>query len=971
MNAILNEKAIRSKLLAAVLAMALIAVCGIVVLSDSTAYAEESEATQEIGYTTGETTATVYSAEQLRTVLTDADATYSAVTTIVIGGPFTVDHVITVNKNITIDGNDQTITAVKSATFTGEYKTGAGATNKVISIENTDATIIDLTIDNAKFAFGLNVYGKGTNGVTIENVVSNNSAGAGFVFGSDAVVSAENISATGYLWGGVNADKGATVKIDTIDTIGSIYTENSTGVTKITDLEGNALESNVEIGIGTSGQEKYFNGYYTSVDEAAAAYTANNKNNADATIEINADVELTADLTIASKTTMTIADGVNFANSAEMTVNGTVTGDIDNTDGVINSGTTAKYNNSTVSGGEFNVETLTDANLPVFENGTVFNNTASSLSYTTYTYATAQGVEIIVGVPTVTYNDVDYGGYTVTAIPLKATDVSGNNVAIDSHYAYQGMNHVYAKSADAVEGNTNYGNCIDAGTYYVNIGLSVTLENYGATPVEFVTEFTILPQTLTGLTLNGPDNQTIGKQAYLGGEPVTLVYGEDVYLYQNGVVSDLVYGDDFELSYRDNTAVGKATVYVIFTGNYTADAEVSATFQIVQGIATVDATPKDGETMYEGELIDKNAFDFTGTYENGAAAPTIDVDNITIVDAEHNPVTGAYYDADSTIVYFAYEANGQTVYGQVEVQVVAIESVEVADVNADSPYDTTYQVGDVIDTYNMAITVTYVDEEYVIFNDVTDDGVINFTPASSSDALNTTAFTTEFAFSPETFDSVVGDVEVTVDYCGATAVITVTVDGFIATYMVNDEVYGTQVGLSGDFAAIFNYVGDIKGFSGWMVGETGAIYQPGDMYKFGEDANMWADGTVTFYAKFGSSGGITPGEPASEVKIYINVYDDSSVEIVLLGVDGTVPTGINVQITYTYLTENAFGEAYETKTIDVPYTYEGGESFVIIDVDMNTLAGDYYSTISGLRASAVVGETSIQTNGVQFTPIAA
>ena len=69
------------------------------------------------------------------------------------------------------------------------------------------------------------------------------------------------------------------------------------------------------------------------------------------------------------------------------------------------------------------------------------------------------------------------------------------------------------------------------------------------------------------------------------------------------------------------------------------------------------------------------------------------------------------------------------------------------------------------------------------------------------------------------------------------------------------QTYGTQVGTEKDFAAVFNYVGATpagKAFSGWMVGETGAVYQPGDMYKFGEDANMWVDGKVTFIAQYGN-----------------------------------------------------------------------------------------------------------------------
>lgn len=378
----MNEKANRNKLLAAVLAMALIAVCGIVVLSDSPVYAEESEATQEIGYTAGETTATVYSAEQLRTVLADAEGTYSTVTTIIIGGPFTVDHVITVNKDVTIDGNGQTITAIESATFTGDFDTAPKDDSKyVLGIVGATATVQDLTIENAGFAFGFNVWG-GT--VTIDSVASNNSAGAGFVIGNNATVTLNNVSATGYVWGGVNADKGATVKIDSIDNVGSIYTENTTGTTTITDLEDQPLKSNVVIGLGTSGNAGYFNGYYVDIDEAAAAYTKNVEDKT-AEININADVTLDVDLTVGANTTMTVAKDITLTNNADITINGTATGTINNSaDASTTLGTSSTITGLALNGGNVIDDRENATIFADMEDGETF--TYGGVTYTIYKF---------------------------------------------------------------------------------------------------------------------------------------------------------------------------------------------------------------------------------------------------------------------------------------------------------------------------------------------------------------------------------------------------------------------------------------------------------------------------------------------------------------------------------------------------------------------------------------------------------
>ena len=286
MIANMNEKANRNKLLAAFLALAMVAVCGAVVISDSTSYGAESEATKEIGL--DGTTATIYSAGQMRDVLAGIGTTgdYENVEKIVIGADFTVESKIEINKSIVVDGNNHNITAIGNAAWTGT----SGDDKYAVTVNNADAEVCNIVIDNGGVAYGFNVFGTADNTVKLKNITSNNSAGAGFCF-NGAVVEATSLSATGYKWGGANADKGADVSLDTINGIGSIYTENSTSdAVEITFPE--KYVAPVELGVGTSGTQGYYNGFYTNLNEAAAAYAAVSITAQDATKTIDVNMLL-------------------------------------------------------------------------------------------------------------------------------------------------------------------------------------------------------------------------------------------------------------------------------------------------------------------------------------------------------------------------------------------------------------------------------------------------------------------------------------------------------------------------------------------------------------------------------------------------------------------------------------------------------------------------------------------------------
>ena len=136
-------------------------------------------------------------------------------------------------ENITIDGNGCTITATKSTAFTGEYISGAKGEIYVLNITNA-MTVKNLTVDSAKFAFGINVSASVEKEIVLDNITSDNSCGAGFVFGN-ATIKATKLSADNFGWGaGINYDKSAEVTIDTLDNVHGAYKDSNEAVGEIT-----------------------------------------------------------------------------------------------------------------------------------------------------------------------------------------------------------------------------------------------------------------------------------------------------------------------------------------------------------------------------------------------------------------------------------------------------------------------------------------------------------------------------------------------------------------------------------------------------------------------------------------------------------------------------------------------------------------------------------------------------------------
>lgn len=958
----INEKANRSKLLAAVLAMALIAVCGIVVLSDSTSYAEESTTDQEIGYIAGETTATVYSAEQLRTVLENADGNYSAVTTIVIGASFTADHVITVNKAVTIDGNGQTITALESATFTGDYETAPkNDTKSVLSLIGATVTVKNLTIDNAGYAFGFNVWG---GAVTIDSVASNNSAGAGFIFAGDSTVTAENISATEYLWGGVNADKGANVKIDSIDGIGSIYTENSSGTNTITDLEGNDLKSNVEIGIGDTGTTGFYNGYYTDLNEAAAHYTKN-VGKETASINVNANASIDSAFLLKDGTTMTIADGAVVDNNSEMTINGTVSGTIDNKDGSIAvTGEKVDVSKLTVDGGEL---TAPVSNMPLITDGTVVT-TGNGISYSAFT-VTRNGYDITIGVGSVQYSGEDFAGefFEVSANVLKVVGPEGEPKGVTSSFMIINAAYVYQEYEHADANDGEYGVCIDANDYYILIQGSVSIPGVNNFNISTVTGFTVLPKTVTIYIEGTGAEGAIPDQTLIDGS-IGLAADEDFYVwadFNGNKVEDegerLNPKTDYTFDYAPK-AVGESMLTVTPAGNY-AGADATKNFTIVKELESITVELNE-ETFYVGEKIESTDLTVTANYGDGTSETVSDYK----LASEY--ITGS----DMTVIEVSYGPEDNTKTASVAIEVVAIDTVV-----ATGDYKATYELGDAFDPTGIVITVTYADEANVVFNYVPAAGEAPAGFSQASTTVTGATFSTEIVFDPEdlVLDFQTGDdVTIGIGYCDRNGTIEVTVTGYLATYMYKTEidgdwtVYGTQYSSGRQYMmSVFNMVyaaPEGYEFAGWQVNDTTAVYQPGDTYAIGEDDAMWATGNVTFYAIYNEVEVTpTPADPATEVKVYIG-FTETGVELMFYGVDGYVPAGITFDLSYTYtVTSGGFTDVFSPVIEDITVTNENNSSTVIVPVDLTMFEG---GVLYSAYATVTIGGQTFNTALITLAP---
>ena len=213
----MNEKGRQVKLLAAFAILAMV-ICAFAVSMPTSDAA-------------GETSVEVNSAEGL------SDALSGNYTTIDITGSFSVSSVINISKDVTINGNDYTISASSDGTWTGN-----NPAKFLMNINNNTVTLNDITLDSNNVAAGLNVYG---GDVSMTDVSLLNSTGIGMTINGtgDASVDASNLVTSGNATGGINIDdKTGTATLELNGTVKiaespRIWSESDSTVTNNTETE--------------------------------------------------------------------------------------------------------------------------------------------------------------------------------------------------------------------------------------------------------------------------------------------------------------------------------------------------------------------------------------------------------------------------------------------------------------------------------------------------------------------------------------------------------------------------------------------------------------------------------------------------------------------------------------------------------------------------------------------------------------
>lgn len=180
---------------------------------------------------------------------------------------------VTIEKNITIDGNDKTITA-----GTGFTKNAKGTRGQfhIFNIQNAGNVVIkDLTIEGKSTTTdsvprsGINIWSPtSATALTVENVTVNNCSTYGLTAsGQDVDVVLNGLTTNGNVWGGVNIDTknegdvALTVNNADLNETSSIVFDKGTGATKdpVATINGGNFE-NLVVNKGAESTKLLING---------------------------------------------------------------------------------------------------------------------------------------------------------------------------------------------------------------------------------------------------------------------------------------------------------------------------------------------------------------------------------------------------------------------------------------------------------------------------------------------------------------------------------------------------------------------------------------------------------------------------------------------------------------------------------------------------------------------------------------
>lgn len=164
----------------------------------------------------------------------------SNIATITLDDSFEVSATVQVNRAVTIDGSDETITA-------------GGEIGQIILITASNVAIKDLTVDgDTNLVHGIQAYK--VTGITLESVTSVNNGKSGILVNGSSVTIA-NVTTSGNGWHAINVDQGSGVTTATVltisgtsahaETVPAIWVDNLAKDVSVTDTDAQYTATDV------------------------------------------------------------------------------------------------------------------------------------------------------------------------------------------------------------------------------------------------------------------------------------------------------------------------------------------------------------------------------------------------------------------------------------------------------------------------------------------------------------------------------------------------------------------------------------------------------------------------------------------------------------------------------------------------------------------------------------------------------
>lgn len=150
------------------------------------------------------------------------------------------------------------------------------------------------------------------------------------------------------------------------------------------------------------------------------------------------------------------------------------------------------------------------------------------------------------------------------------------------------------------------------------------------------------------------------------------------------------------------------------------------------------------------------------------------------------------------------------------------------------------------------------------------------------------------------------------------------------------------------------------------------VFSFGSIMVVGPQYDPNGDGIIDLYANYGNGKEpVTPEpvQPASEVLIFIG-STEGGVNIMLYGIDGSVPAGAQVVVTYSYIMNvNGINYSVPVTMTAIAVQNEDGSSAVLINVPLS--AEENYLAINSVYATLTIGEGEpVNTDTISYSPVA-